>query len=156
LALGLTTYCMIKTLSLFLLSTFFITVSEWGTDFEKAKQTAVTEHKYILLNFSGSDWCGPCIRLHKEIFDSDAFKKMADSMLVLVNADFPRQKKNQLPKELQKNNDKLADKFNATGIFPLTVLLTADGKLIKKWEGYPSNGAEDFIGQIKQAANVAK
>jgi thioredoxin-related protein len=147
---------MIKTLSLFLLSTFFITISEWGTDFEKAKQTAVQEHKSILLTFSGSDWCGPCIRLHKDIFNSDAFKKMADSTLVLVNADFPRQKKNQLSKELQKSNDKLADKYNDSGIFPLTVLLTADGKLIRKWEGYPDEGAENFITQIKNAANAAK
>jgi thioredoxin-related protein len=147
---------MIKTLSIVLLSSFFMTVSEWGTDFEKAKQTASQEHKYILLTFSGSDWCGPCIRLHKDIFNSEAFKKMADSTLVLVNADFPRQKKNQLPKELQKSNDKLADKYNDSGIFPLTVLLTADGKLIRKWEGYPEDGAENFISQIKRAANAAK
>ena len=87
-----------KTLSFFLLSAFFITATNWGTDFEKAKQTATQEHKIILLNFSGSDWCGPCIRMHKEIFDNGAFKKFADAGLVLVNADFPRLKKNQLSK----------------------------------------------------------
>jgi thioredoxin-related protein len=147
---------MIKTLSIILLSTFFLAVPDWGTDFEKAKQIAVQEHKLILLNFSGSDWCGPCIRLRKDIFDSETFKKMADTTLVLVNADFPRQRKNQLPKELQQQNDKLADKYNATGVFPLTVLLTTDGKLIKKWEGYPTIGAENFINQVKASIDAAK
>src|SRR3954470_12516322 len=105
---------------------------DWQNDFEKAKQTAQADHKYILLNFSGSDWCGPCIRLHKEIFDSEVFTKYADEHLVLVKADFPRLKKNMLSKEQQKQNDALADKYNSDGAFPLTLLLDADGKVIKK------------------------
>lgn len=144
-----------KALSLFLLSAFFLSVTDWGTDFEKAKQTATQEHKYILLNFSGSDWCVPCIRMHKEIFKSDEFKKLADSRLVLINADFPRLKKNKLSKELQKQNDHLADLYNPGGIFPLTLLLTPDGKLIKKWDGSPSGSLPEFIGQIKAAADAA-
>lgn len=147
---------MIKLLSVFLLSAFSIAAQGWGTDFEKAKQTAQADHKCILLSFSGSDWCGPCIRLHKEIYDSEAFLTMADNCLVLVNADFPRQKKNQLSKELQKRNDKLADQYNSSGIFPLTVLLSPDGKLIKKWEGYPGEGKDNFIKEIKDAADAAK
>src|SRR5438477_6010979 len=99
----------------------------WGTNFEEARQVAIQNHKYILLNFSGSDWCGPCIRLHDEIFESDVFKKMAATDLILVNADFPRLKKNQLPKEQQTQNDHLADQYNAKGSFPLTLLLTPDG-----------------------------
>ena len=131
------------------------TQANWETDFEKAKQTAIKEHKIILLNFSGSDWCGPCIRMHKEIFENDAFKKFADETLVLVNADFPRLKKNQLSKELQKQNDHLADLYNPDGIFPLTVLLTAEGKVLQKWDGYPDAGPEEFVKQIK-TADVAK
>jgi thioredoxin-related protein len=145
-----------KALSLLLLSAFFISVTDWGTDFEKAKQTATQEHKYIMLNFSGSDWCGPCIRLHKDIFESDAFMKLADTRLVLINADFPRLKKNQLSKELQKQNDHLAELYNADGIFPLTLLLAPDGKVIKKWEGYPLSGSREFVDQIKAAADAAQ
>ena len=52
-------------------------VIHWETDFAKAKQTAAIEHKFILLNFSGSDWCGPCIRMHKEILESDLFATFA-------------------------------------------------------------------------------
>jgi len=145
-----------KAVSLFLLSTFFISVTDWGTDFEKAMQTAKEENKYILLNFSGSDWCGPCIRLHKEIFENEAFKIMAESNLVLINADFPRMKKNQLSKELQKQNDHLADLYNADGVFPVTLLLTPDGKVIEKWLGYPPLSPEEFAGQIKATIDAGK
>src|SRR3954466_1032087 len=110
-----------------LLSSFLLTTSTWETDFTKAKASAKDSHKLIFLNFSGSDWCGPCIRLHKEIFDSEAFTKYADEKLVLVNADFPRLKKNMLSKDQQKQNDALADKYNNDGAFPLTLLLDADG-----------------------------
>jgi thioredoxin-related protein len=109
---------------------------------------------YLLLNFSGSDWCGPCIRLHKEIFDSEVFTKYADENLVLVNADFPRLKKNMLSKEQQKQNDALADKYNTDGAFPLTLLLDADGKVIKKWDGFPSETAAEFTNDVKAAADA--
>lgn len=127
----------------------------WENDFEKAKQQAVSEKKYILLNFSGSDWCGPCIRLHKEIFESEAFEELASKKLILVNADFPRLKKNQLSKSQQQQNEKLADMYNAAGSFPFTVLLTAEGKLVKAWEGFPKNGAPEFIENLSLAANGA-
>ena len=81
--------------SLFL-GLFLLSITGWETDFENAKKKAEKEHKLILLNFSGSDWCGPCIRLKKEIFQSNSFINYADSNLVLVNADFPRNKKNKL------------------------------------------------------------
>ncbi len=145
-----------KFISLVLLHVSLLSLTEWGTNFEKAKQTATQEHKFILLNFSGSDWCGPCIRLHDEIFGSSGFKNFAAANLVLVNADFPRQKKNQLSKELQKQNDRLADIYNADGSFPLTLLLTPEGKLIKKWDGYPPFSPEGFVDQLKTAVDAAK
>lgn len=126
----------------------------WGTDFEKAQEAAKQEHKYILLNFSGSDWCGPCIRMHEQVFESQKFKEMAGGNLVLINADFPRLKKNQLPKTQQQQNEHLADLYNAKGSFPLTVLLTADGKLVKAWEGFPANGPEQFVQEVKAACHA--
>lgn len=126
----------------------------WETDFEKVKETAKQEHKYILLNFSGSDWCGPCIRMHDEIFESPTFKQIAGADLVLMNADFPRLKKNQLSKEQQQQNEHLADLYNAKGNFPLTVLLTADGRLVKEWEGFPANGPEQFVRELKAACHA--
>ena len=143
-----------QTLTSILFSTILFLNASWQTDFERAKSQAKTENKFILLNFSGSDWCGPCIRLHKEIFDSEVFTKYADENLVLVNADFPRLKKNILSKEQQKQNDALADKYNSDGAFPFTVLLDADGKIIKKWDGFPSETAEQFTNDVKAAADA--
>jgi thioredoxin-related protein len=123
---------------------------QWHTDFNEAKQVAAQDHRYILLNFSGSDWCIPCIKLHKEIFDSDSFKSFATNRLVLINADFPRLKKNHLTKEQTEKNEALADQYNHNGSFPYTVLLSADGKLIKSFDGYPGISPEAFVAQLKQ------
>lgn len=124
---------------------------DWETSFEQAKLRAGKEHKYILLNFSGSDWCGPCIRLKETIFESAAFVQFADSNLVLLNADFPRQKKNRLPAQQQQQNEQLADKYNAAGNFPYTVLLNAEGKPVKEWIGLPKENTADFIFDINTA-----
>jgi len=127
---------------------------EWYLDFDKAKEMAQTQHKYILLNFSGSDWCGPCIRMKQEIFDVESFRQFANEHLVLVNADFPRTKKHALTNEQQKKNDQLADQYNQQGIFPLTSLLTADGKVIKTWEGLPQVSADEFIKQLQSIVDA--
>lgn len=120
----------------------------WHYNLQQAEQIARNSHRYVLLNFSGSDWCGPCIRLHKEIFAAPEFTAFADTSLVMVNADFPRNKKNQLSATQQSVNDELAGKYNNEGDFPLTLLLNADGKVLKKWIGYPKGTASDFIADI--------
>jgi thioredoxin-related protein len=129
--------------------TFSSLAQDWSHNYLQAKEAATKEHKFILVNFSGSDWCGPCIRLHKEVFTTDAFIKVANEKLILVNADFPRYKKNQLPAAQQKINESLADQFNTKGIFPLTVLVAADGKIIKSWDGFPSS-IESFNEDLQQ------
>jgi thioredoxin-related protein len=125
-----------KLLSIFFLLTFSFSTAEWTTDFSKAKTEASEKSKYILLNFSGSDWCGPCMKLKKEVLDSEAFLKFAEDKLVLVRADFPRNKKNKLSPEQTKQNEALAEKYNNEGKFPLTVLIDATGKVVKTWDGY--------------------
>ncbi len=105
----------------------------WLTNFQKGKTEAIASNKLIVLNFSGSDWCGPCIRLKKEVFESEAFENYAAEKLVLVNADFPRYKKNQLSKEQAEENEALAEKYNPAGRFPFTVLLDPNGKVLKRW-----------------------
>ena len=137
-----------KFVFLFLLTSMSLSPAGWQTDFETAKKIAKEKDRLILLNFSGSDWCGPCIRLRKEIFDGKGFSQLADSTLVLVNADFPRNKKNQLPKELQHSNETLADQYNPQGKFPFTLLLTAEGKVIRAWDGFPQD-SNQFLEQVK-------
>lgn len=132
-----------------LMMTFVSLAQEWGHNYTQAKEAAIKEHKLILVNFSGSDWCGPCIRLHKEVFTTETFLKIANDKLVLLNADFPRYKKNQLPAVQQKINESLADQFNDKGIFPLTLLITTNGKIIKSWDGFPSS-IEAFNEDLQQ------
>ena len=136
-------------ISFLLVISSLLPAKEWETDLDKAKQLAADQHKLILLNFSGSDWCGPCIRLHSEIFERPVFISFADSNLVLLIADFPRLKKNQLPPAQQQKNEQLADTYNPKGYFPYTVLLDASGRVIQAWNGYPKLSPEQFVHAIK-------
>jgi thioredoxin-related protein len=120
----------------------------WLGDFNEAKTEAAKSHKLILVAFSGSDWCGPCIRERKEILESDVFENFAPGHLVLVRADFPRQKKNQLSAEQTRLNEALADKYNPEGKFPYTLLIDENGKVVKDWDGYPDESPEQFVNQI--------
>jgi thioredoxin-related protein len=127
----------------------------WLGDFNEATSEAVRSHKYILINFSGSDWCGPCIRERKEILENETFEKYASDHLVLVRADFPRQKKNQLSKEQTQRNEALADKYNPDGKFPYTILVDENGKVVKDWDGFPNESPENFVNQIATVSGVA-
>ncbi|MDA9554947.1 thioredoxin family protein [Pelobium sp.] len=141
-----------KLLCIFFLSLFLAgNTNTWEYDFSVAKEKASASHKSILINFSGSDWCGPCIRTHKEIFEKEEFVKYAQKNLVLVRADFPRLKKNQLPPEQLKKNNDLALKYNPDGDFPLTLLLNEKGEVIKEWKGFPNVSAAAFVKQVEDA-----
>ena len=141
-------------MKLAILLLFFTVTTQWETNFDNAKKTAKEKHELILLNFSGSDWCGPCIMLHKEYFGNEVFASMAEHNLVMVNADFPRKKKNSLTPEMVKHNEALAEKYNKEGYFPFTLLLNADGKVLKTWRGKPEVSPEEWTAQIK-ALSVA-
>ena len=145
-----------RQLSLAVLAFLIFLLPEWGTDFSAAQKKAKQENKYILLSFSGSDWCIPCIRMHKEIFDSKEFNDLANEKLVLVKADFPRLKKNKLSKEQTKLNNELADRYNKEGSFPLTLLIDKEGKVIKRWDGYPDMQPAQFAEAIKSSMNAGK
>ncbi|MCF8405711.1 MAG: FAD:protein FMN transferase [Bacteroidales bacterium] len=120
------------------------------TNFDEAKIIAVKNQKFIMLNFSGSDWCGPCIKMKNEIFSNPSFKEFAAQNLILVNADFPRQRKNKLSEIQIKQNEALAEKYNLDGDFPKTILFTTDEKIVKEWIGFPKGSVQDFIGEIAQ------
>lgn len=130
-----------------LLSILFFSLLSWMGDFSQAQKDASTQKKLILLNFSGSDWCGPCIKLKHDVFESEAFGQYAQDKLILVRADFPRLKKNQLPADQQARNDQMAEKYNPNGKFPLTVLINSQGKVLKEWEGYQPS-VQKFISEV--------
>ena len=134
----------------------FLIPIQWEPNFENAKKLAKENHKIILLNFSGSDWCAPCISLRKDFLESETFTKMANDNLILVNADFPRKKKNLGTAEMINRNEALAEQYNKEGNFPLTLLLDADGKVLKKWIGKPEVSVEKWTNEIKTICDAHK
>lgn len=140
-----------KTLIVYVLSLVMVQAASSQNLLAKAAATAKRENKMILLNFSGSDWCIPCIRMEKEYFSNDAFKKMADSQLIIIHADFPRKKKNLSPPDVIKENEALAERFNKQGSFPFTLLLDGDLHIIRTWDGIPEEGIENFISTIENS-----
>lgn len=118
----------------------------WLLDYEKAVTKAKTEEKIILINFHGSDWCPPCMKLKDEVLSTDSFKELAESELVLVDADFPRRTK--LPAGQREHNEKLARQFGVEA-FPTVVLLDSEGKVLDKMVGYPRGGLDGFLSFIK-------
>ncbi|MBK8600455.1 MAG: thioredoxin family protein [Flavobacterium sp.] len=131
-------------LSLMLLFVASVYSQNWKSDFEDAKATAAKENKNIVLVFSGSDWCAPCIKLDKVVWQSEAFKKEVEKNWVAYKADFPKKKANQLAPELTEANKKLAEKYNKNGSFPLVVLLDKSGKVIGM-TGFKNVSATDYI-----------
>lgn len=116
----------------------------WLTDFDTAKQTALEQNKKIVLVFSGSDWCAPCIKLEKEIWESQDFKDFAQSHYVLLRADFPRRKKNALSKTQQEHNNLLAETYNKSGYFPFVVMLDSKGNVLGE-TGYQKISPKKYI-----------
>ncbi|HRG18600.1 MAG TPA: thioredoxin family protein [Flavobacterium lutivivi] len=110
---------------------------------------AKQEHKKVLFFFSGSDWCSPCVKFKKTFIENEDFKAFAQNNLIVFNADFPRQKKNTLSKEQTEENEKLAEKYNQNGLFPLIILLDENGKIIKQWEKLPTETVPEFIEKLK-------
>ena len=121
--------------------------SDWLRDFSKAQEEAKTNHKLLFLNFTGSDWCGWCIKLDKDIFSQEQFKHFAHDNLVLVELDFPRRKSQ--PTEERKQNMELAQKFEVLG-FPTLVVLNSDGQKVWQFDGYFPGGPEAFIAQLQK------
>lgn len=135
-------------LTLFICTITKINAQEWTYDIDKAQEIATNENKLIVLVFSGSDWCAPCIKLERKIWESTEFQKLAKDSFILLKADFPRRKKNQLSEEQQKQNNLLAEKYNVEGNFPLVVVLDSAGK-VKGKMGYKNLSPTQYYEQLK-------
>ena len=122
----------------------------WLTDFSKAQSQAKAEKKMVLMDFNGSDWCAPCKALRKNVLNSQAFKDFAKDNLVLVDVDFPHQK--QQTEEVKKANEALSQKFNVEG-FPTVIVLSGDGKELKKMVGYDGESAKEFVAELQKLKN---
>tara|TARA_R110002096_G_scaffold14981_5_gene52864 strand:+ start:1853 stop:2707 length:855 start_codon:yes stop_codon:yes gene_type:complete len=123
----------------------------WLTDFEVAKATAKKEGKPILADFTGSDWCGWCIRLKEEVFSKEEFQKWAKKNVVLLELDFPR--KTEISDELKKQNRGLAKKYGVRG-YPTVLFLDAEGEVLGK-SGYLKGGPGPWIAAAEKAIGNA-
>lgn len=129
-----------------LFSCFNVSGQTWLTDYSSALEEAESSNKNILLVFSGSDWCAPCIRLKKEVLYSDEFANYG-KQLVLLNADFPRKRIKE--RQLIEQNESLAEQFNPHGVFPFIILLDPTGKKVGALT-YENDRPGDFIKKLKK------
>jgi thioredoxin-related protein len=116
----------------------------WQDSYGETLAAAKKQDKTILLVFSGSDWCAPCIKLDKKVWRSDAFSAYARKNYVLYKADFPRKKKNRLPDAVVSRNRALAERYNPKGHFPLVLLLNTGGAVLGE-TGYLKGTPELYI-----------
>jgi len=129
---------------LFLALSLSVAAQEWNTSLDSAKKLATEQDKNIILVFSGSDWCAPCIKLDKNIWQSEAFKAEAAKEWVMVKADFPKKKGNRQSEELRSANAVLSEKYNKEGAFPLVVVMDKNGKVLGK-TGFKNVSPEEYI-----------
>jgi protein disulfide-isomerase len=135
--------------TLLLLATVALAAAdEWQTDYAKALATAKEQNKQVLLDFTGSDWCGPCIELRKRVFSQAEFRKYADKNLIFVEVDYPQRKKQSA--ELKNQNEKLAKQYGIDEKgYPTIVLLDPNGKTVREFNGYSGEGVADIIAWIE-------
>ena len=119
----------------------------WMTDFEAAKKKATAEKKDLLVDFTGSDWCGWCIKLSDEVFKHDAFKKGVADKYVLVELDFPKDKSKQ-SEATQKQNAELQKKYKIRG-FPSILLMDGEGRPFAQ-TGYQPGGPETYLTHLEE------
>jgi thioredoxin-related protein len=124
---------------------------EWMTDLPKAQAKAKEEKKMVMMDFTGSDWCGWCIKLDKEVFSTPEFAEYAKQNLVLVEVDFPNRKKQSA--ELKKANDALQKKYKIEG-YPTIIVLNGEGKKIGEL-GYMKGGPKAFTAELEKLRKKA-
>lgn len=116
---------------------------------DQAFQYSKKESKPIMLVFSGSDWCKPCIKLKKSILESKDFHEISDQ-LIFMYLDFPYKKANRLSKEKTKHNEKLAERYNKKGYFPRIVFIDNNGQILNEIIYKKGMSTEKFISNTKK------
>jgi len=121
----------------------------WLKNLEDALEKAASEDKLVLLYFSGSDWCRPCIQLKEKVFDSDEFGKYSSNNFITVQIDFPAHSKNRLSAEQQAYNEQIAESYNSSGAFPFIVIMNKEGKILGELNGYNRETTGGYIKKLK-------
>lgn len=143
--------CMVSVVAVLASSLGAAEKNGWTEDFKAAQEKARQTGRPILADFAGSDWCGWCIKLDKEVFQQAAFQKYAKTNLVLFLADYPRAR--QMPARVKKQNEALQQKYAIEG-FPTVLLLDADGKVLGQ-TGYQKGGPEAYVKHLQEMLDKA-
>lgn len=106
----------------------------WMPNYEVALKESKKEKKPILIYFTGSDWCGPCKVLDKNLFHTEKFKALADKSLILLEVDIPRRLDILSPEKMIENKA-IQDKYNVKA-FPTLMFVNHRGKKIAEKKGY--------------------
>jgi protein disulfide-isomerase len=117
----------------------------WTSDYQKAQQEAKASHKLVLLDFTGSDWCGFCFQLDRAILSKTQFKDYASKNLVLVEVDFPRRKAQSI--ETKRQNQQLAQRYQIEG-FPTLVVLNGEGQTVWRYDGMYMGDVAAFLAEL--------
>ncbi len=120
--------------------------STWLTNLPKAQAQAKAEHKIVLIDFTGSDWCGWCIKFKKEVLDTAEFQAYAAKNVVLVELDYPHKKVQ--ADDLKTANAALKKQYDIHG-FPTLLVLDQNGKEIGRQVGYSAGGPQAFINKLE-------
>ncbi len=123
----------------------FAELEGWHTDLDKALELAKKEKKPLLVEFTGSDWCPPCIAMRKNVFSKKEFVEKASKDFILVELDFPNG-----DKELKKKNDPHAKKYKIEG-FPTVILLDHEGKEFSRFFASEHPTTEKFLAHLKNS-----
>lgn len=118
----------------------------WSTDLPGAVARAKAEDKLVLLDFTGSDWCGWCMKFKSEALDTQEFRDYAAKNLVLVEVDFPKSKPQS--DTLKSANKVIAEHYKVDG-YPTFIVLSKDGREIGRQDGYQEGGPKAFIAEIE-------
>lgn len=124
----------------------FATAPEgWLTDIDEAVALAKKENKAVMLEFTGSDWCPPCIAMKKNVFSKQEFLDEAAKKFVLVHLDFPRG-----DRELAEKNAPLAKKYKIEG-YPTIILLDGEGKEFTRFFASQHPTVEAFLAHLDKS-----
>jgi thioredoxin-related protein len=126
-------------------SAFAATPEGWVTDLDKALEKAKAAKKSVLVEFTGSDWCPPCIAMRKNVFSKEEFVKKASEKFILVELDFPKG-----DKAVAEKNQPLAEKYKIEG-FPTVVLLDSEGKEFSRFFASEAPTVDEFLKRLDTA-----
>lgn len=126
----------------------------WYADYDEAVKVAKEQEKDLLVDFTGSDWCGWCIRLNKEVFDHEVWQKGVADDYILVALDFPNDPEIKAKVPNPERNKELQKELGVGG-FPTILLMNVEGEVFAR-TGYQAGGPEKYLAHMTEIAGEGR